>query len=233
MATSVTDPVEHVMARLIDSHRLEDLHATVAHSLSTRGWTERVRHLALELFRTGHHNRFEDVVDSIVTMATSNQPSSVLGKRKRENNEPILDGKEIKPMANGVGPEKDKQKQPSSLPAGGQGTTNGESHQGKRIKSETITGSGGDDRAIIDGELEQLATEYDVRIPEEVVDSGVKILHSTLHELFGSEEHDDDATGEDDAEGISDYESLEAVNGRPPNGQLKEHRRPPSPDKKR
>ncbi|KAM5444240.1 hypothetical protein MferCBS31731_000757 [Microsporum ferrugineum] len=179
MANSA-DPTDHLMDYLLATHKLEDLQASLVSSLSTCGWTERVRNLAFELFRTENHNRFEDVVDTIVSMATSGNGASssspTLGKRKR-------DGEDDSKLANGAVKNGKRVKQNATTNGGGEVTVKKEMAESNSMPENGSAGSNGNTSPDI-------LTSYNVQIPERAVNSGVKFLQDSMHELFSSDSED-------------------------------------------
>ncbi|DAA73215.1 TPA_exp: Uncharacterized protein A8136_5140 [Trichophyton benhamiae CBS 112371] len=178
------EQTDQLMDYLLATHKLEDLQASLLNSLSTCGWTERVRNLAFELFRTEDHSRFEDVVDTIVNMATSGSGagscSPSLGKRKR-------DGEEDSKLANGaVKNGKRVKPNPTTSTANGAGevTVKKEAAEG----SNSIADSG--PLASYGSSASDIAAHYNVQIPERAVNSGVKFLQDSMHELFSSDTED-------------------------------------------
>ncbi|KAK2879408.1 hypothetical protein FQN49_000897 [Arthroderma sp. PD_2] len=184
MANS-SDPTDHLMDHLLATHKLEDLQASLVNSLSTCGWTERVRNLAFELFRTENHNRFEDVVDTIVSMATSangsTSSSPTLGKRKR-------DGEDDLKLANGTLKNGKRAKHNPTTNGGGETSTEKVTVKKETAESNSINENG---TAASNGNTSpDLLSDYNVQIPERAVNSGVKFLHDSMHELFSSDSED-------------------------------------------
>ncbi|KAF3483362.1 uncharacterized protein GIQ15_02686 [Arthroderma uncinatum] len=184
MANS-TDPADHLMDHLLATHKLEDLQASLANSLSTCGWTERVRNLAFELFRTNNHTRFEDVVDTIVSMATSgdgtDSSSPTLGKRKR-------DGEDDSKLVNGATKNGKRAKHNPATNGGGEASTEKVTVKKETTESNSIGENG---TAAPNGTaLPEFLADYNVQIPERAVNSGVKFLHDSMHELFSSDGED-------------------------------------------
>ncbi|EFR04714.1 hypothetical protein MGYG_07722 [Nannizzia gypsea CBS 118893] len=178
------EQTDHLMDYLLATHKIEDLQASLVNSLSTCGWTERVRNLAFELFRTEDHCRFEDVVDTIVSMATSgngaNSGSPLLGKRKR-------DGEDDSKLANGA-VKNGKRAKPNSAAS----TSNGASEV--TVKKETTESTNSilenGPAASLGASASDILAHYNVQIPERAVNSGVKFLQDSMHELFSSDTED-------------------------------------------
>lgn len=185
------------VAYLSSTTKLEDLHTSLLHSLSAAGWTERVRLLALELLRSGQCTRFEQVVDTVVRLATTkpNETSSsaVLGKRKRDINN---DGKEKPPQ------KQQKQQNGATASSSATTTTNGTVKKEVNANGTGTTGVNGvqkstTETATTENDL-SLNPDFDVHIPPQVVAKGVKSLREALDDVFIPSPSTDDEDGEED-----------------------------------
>ncbi|KKZ61419.1 hypothetical protein EMCG_03975 [[Emmonsia] crescens] len=157
---------------------LESLHASLLSSLQRSGWTEQVRRLALELLRAGHCDRFEEVVDTVVALATGSEDvtaSSLAvargGKRKRRTQ--MMRARLKKARIGGENGEVED----------GDGDGDGVGRSGDDVDT--------DDDADDDGNIDEdydgngNVDEFpDIRIPQAVVAEGVKMLHEALEGVF-------------------------------------------------
>ncbi|KAK2798305.1 hypothetical protein FQN50_008861 [Emmonsiellopsis sp. PD_5] len=151
------DPTTALLTYLSSTSALEDLHSSLLSSLQRVGWTEQVRGLALELLRAGHCERFEEVIDTIVALATGSEevtPSSLARGRKRKRKLLAKERGKNKPPENGQ--EEYEEAKDESNDEGQDTYSNGE-------------------------------TFPDIRIPQTVVAEGVKMLHESLDGVFIAE----------------------------------------------
>lgn len=185
------DVSEAVLSHLISSNKVEDLHTSLVNSLAAVGWTDRVRKLAFELLRSEKNNHFEDVVDRIVSLATTTGDGDGIlsGKRKRDGEE--SDDK----LPNGDG----KLKRPRN------GASNDKSNSQDTVKQENGEHNGIHTDAVTDGDLES-----SVRIPAQVVNDGVKFLQEAMHDIFSSD--DEKNTDDDDDAEFDEEEYVEEQN---------------------
>ncbi|OAX83126.1 hypothetical protein ACJ72_02519 [Emergomyces africanus] len=192
---------------------LDNLHASLLSSLQRSGWTEQVRGLALELLRAGHCDCFEEIVDTIVALATGSEDvtaSSLAvarGKKRKRKTQMMMRVKLKKAkITEGVG--------------GGSGATmenggvensdrdgDGQSEDGTDVDVDDDGASGNIDEDY-DGNG-NMVDFPDIRIPQGIVAEGVKMLHDALEGVFvvdgGGTEHspsDTTTTGEHEGDKI-------------------------------
>ncbi|EEH22812.1 hypothetical protein PABG_05023 [Paracoccidioides brasiliensis Pb03] len=152
---------------------LEDLHTSILGYLQRSGWTERVRGLALELLRAGHCDRFEEVVDTVVALASSSEDVSLLSLakgRKRKRKERMKARAKARIVEDGA----------SAVGAGMAAKGIGENSD--LVDEQTEDGDGVDTTEEEDSAGGDAFP--DIRIPQFVVVEGVKMLHEALHEVF-------------------------------------------------
>ncbi|ODH53197.1 hypothetical protein GX48_00733 [Paracoccidioides brasiliensis] len=152
---------------------LEDLHTSILGYLQRSGWTERVRGLALELLRAGHCDRFEEVVDTVVALASSSEDVSLLSLakgRKRKRKERMKARAKARIVEDGA----------SAIGAGMAAKGIGENSD--LVDEQTEDGDGVDTTEEEDSAGGDAFP--DIRIPQFVVVEGVKMLHEALHEVF-------------------------------------------------
>ncbi|EGD97482.1 hypothetical protein TESG_04890 [Trichophyton tonsurans CBS 112818] len=126
------EQTDQLMDYLLATHKLEDLQASLLNSLSTCGWTERVRNLAFELF--------EQKTTVALKMCATHGAGEVTVKKE---------------TAEGS----------NSIPENGPLASCGSS-------------------------ASDIVAHYNVQIPERAVNSGVKFLQDSMHELFSSDTED-------------------------------------------
>ena len=193
---SQADVSDAILSHLLSSHKVEDLHSSLLNSLAAVGWTDRVRKLAFDLLRSREHNHFEDVVDRIVSLATSNDGDGILpGKRKRDGE----DSDDKQPNGNG------KLKRPRN------GTSNDKG--GNSVKRENGDERNGihDDTTAADND-----SESGVRIPQQVVNDGVRFLEEAMHDIITTDDEkntDDDDDAEFDEEYVGEQNNQPETNG--------------------
>ncbi|KAK2789202.1 hypothetical protein FQN52_006294 [Onygenales sp. PD_12] len=185
------DPTAVLLTYLSSTSALEDLHSSLLSSLQRVGWTEQVRGLALELLRAGHCERFEEVIDTIVALATGSEdvtPSSLARGRKRKRKLLVKERTKNKPMDNGQ-------------------------EEYEEVKDES------EDEDL--GTYSNGETFPDIRIPQTVVAEGVKMLHESLDGVFIAEGADTVENGTNEATGMksttasSNHATNGATNGSP------------------
>ncbi|PGH13850.1 hypothetical protein AJ79_03418 [Helicocarpus griseus UAMH5409] len=151
------------------TNTLEDLHTTLLSSLQRAGWTERVRGIALELLRAGHCDRFEEVVDTVVALASGSEdvtPASLARGRKRKRME----------RSGGRGNKARVVEGPFE-----NGNTNGNEDRNGVVEGPSEDGDGDVDEEYDANGMEGFP---DIRIPQNVVAEGVKMLHEALDGVF-------------------------------------------------
>ncbi|PGH03592.1 hypothetical protein GX51_04018 [Blastomyces parvus] len=162
---------------------LEDLHASLLSSLQRCGWTEQVRGLALDLLRGGHCDRFEEVVDTVVALATGGDDvtASFLAAaraRKRKRRIQMMKRARLKRAkiegGDGGVVQEDGEVGDDNADAGADadGADGGDGGDGRGDTEEDYAGN---------GTLDEFP---DIRIPQTAVAEGVKMLHEALEEVF-------------------------------------------------
>lgn len=161
-ASATPDALESdLLTKLAATSALEDLQESLLGSLHRVGWTERVTSLATELLRAGRCETFDDVMDAVVASAEG-RSHPALGSKHSEQN--------------------------------GDATSNG-TKEGKVNGSKKGNAAGGDDKSGNNNNANnspydpvKYIEEADVRIPEAVVDEGVRGLKDILREMVDMEE---------------------------------------------
>ncbi|EEH09884.1 predicted protein [Histoplasma capsulatum G186AR] len=193
-STDADDPTAVLLTYLSSTSSattvLEDLHASLLSSLQRCGWTEQVRGLALELLRAGHCSRFEEVVDTVVALATSSEDVTasslaVARERKRKKRKQIMMGARLKRARIGEGGA-----------GAGVDQENGDDEDGKgdggsEDDADADADADADDDANGGGQIEGnfagngIMDELpNIRIPQGIVAEGVKMLHEALEGVF-------------------------------------------------
>ncbi|KAF7717594.1 Uncharacterized protein PECH_007602 [Penicillium ucsense] len=160
-ASATPDALESdLLTKLSATSALEDLQETLLVSLHRAGWTEKITSLATELLRAGRCQTFDDVLEAVVASAEGRTHPALGSKHVEKNGGPTSNG--IKEgRANGTRKEKDKDKN----------STDSDSNKSSAPYDPL-----------------KYIEEVDVRIPEAVVDEGVRGLKDILREMVDLED---------------------------------------------
>ncbi|PWY69130.1 hypothetical protein BO70DRAFT_356014 [Aspergillus heteromorphus CBS 117.55] len=160
--TPTPTPLESdLLTHLTATPALDDLHTTLLSSLQRLGWTEKIRRLAQELLRGGRCERFEDVFDAVVASAEGRGHPFLTSSNGHAN---------TSTDANNHNNDNDHDRDHDN--GGEDGDGNG-------------SGSGDNTAAGIG------AGDEDVRIPQVVVEQGVRAIKEVLREVVVLEVEDE------------------------------------------
>ncbi|KAJ5488620.1 hypothetical protein N7539_003510 [Penicillium diatomitis] len=164
-ASATPDALESdLLTKLSATSALEDLQETLLVSLHRAGWTEKITSLATELLRAGRCQTFDDVLEAVVASAEGRTHPALGSKHVEKNGGPTSNGTK-EGRTNGTRKDKDKDKD--------------------KDKNSTHSDS---NKSSAPYDPFKYIEEVDVRIPETVVDEGVRGLKDILREMVDLED---------------------------------------------
>lgn len=179
------DPATALATHISTTGILEDLQGTLLTALERAGWAEKVRTLARELVQRGCCERFDEMVETVHQLVTGN-PNGLNPEILRQQRQQRVRPDRADASSGGLSQEEEKEI---------------EHRRSKLIASmdgKTSTGNatfGGDARPLSFDDL-------DLRIPQDVVDTGVRLMRKIIKDAFEFEDEDDDDLEEDGEDGV-------------------------------